>query len=103
MKDNWHHWLLLSCLALLLFVSACRPSTSTVEPTVPSDLEDLEAALTAEVVDDRPEVVDYLGRPDAFTILLLRKRPHIARGRPAGRISLRMPSAYQFFSNSPSL
>ena len=35
------------------------------------DLEDLEAALAADKVDDRPGVLEYLGRPDAFDIAIV--------------------------------
>lgn len=42
-------------------------SGAATEPLV-DDLEDLQAALAAEKEDDRPEVVEYLGRPDAFDI-----------------------------------
>jgi hypothetical protein len=40
----------------------------TAEATQPDDPENLPAALAAEVVDDRPEVLATLGRPDAFDI-----------------------------------
>jgi hypothetical protein len=36
-----------------------------------ADLGDLEAALAAETVDDRPGVLAYLGRPDAFNIAIV--------------------------------
>jgi hypothetical protein len=66
MKNRKLFWLVLSGIALLLSALACGLPT----PTTPSDL-DLEAALTAEVVDDRPEVLEYLGRPDAFSISIV--------------------------------
>jgi hypothetical protein len=71
MRDKRTCWPLLGCIALLISALACHFPTSSAEPTMPSDIEDLAAALTAEVVDDRPAVLDYLGRPDAFTISIV--------------------------------
>lgn len=84
MMDKRRYWSTLSCVVLLLSALACARAAPSAEPTVPSALpsptsapatpsgqEDLEAALAAEVVDDRPEVLAYLGRPDAFTISIV--------------------------------
>ena len=76
------------CTALLVATSlACGLLTGEREPTSvteapPSDdeasapddgddLGDLETALAAETVDDRPGVLDYLGPPDAFDIAIV--------------------------------
>jgi hypothetical protein len=50
--------------------TALEPTTA-VEPQGSEDLEDLTAALNAETVDDRPGVLAYLGRPDAFNISIV--------------------------------
>ena len=42
-----------------------------ISPVSEEDLNDLQAALDAEVVDHRSEVVDYLGFPDAFDIAIV--------------------------------
>lgn len=69
----------LICLSILIAATwGCSPPAQEAEPTTATDtsdaggaagdLDDLEAALTAETVDDRPGVLDYLGPPDAFDI-----------------------------------
>jgi hypothetical protein len=74
--------LLLYILLLVTTSLACTLSTSLLdddpEPTktpIPAeavgDLEDLDAALAAETVDDRPGVLAYLGPPDAFDIAIV--------------------------------
>jgi hypothetical protein len=66
----------LVALAICLFILmtaplACTtPAPETATP-VPDDLDDLQAALDAGVVDDRPEVLAALGRPDAFDISIV--------------------------------
>ena len=55
-------------LALISASLACNLATGGNEPESPADLEDLSAALEAELVDDRPGVLEYLGNPDAFDI-----------------------------------
>jgi hypothetical protein len=74
---------LLVCLLALVVVSlACNalpPEAPTAAPTPadqvdPADLadvDDLQAALAAEAVDDRPEILATLGRPDAFDISIV--------------------------------
>jgi hypothetical protein len=73
------------CTALLVATSlACGLLTGEREPaavaetpasddeaSAPDALDDLEAALAAETVDDRPGVLDYLGPPDAFDIAIV--------------------------------
>jgi hypothetical protein len=74
----------LVCLSFLLIaLPACgrstrqaeTPSPAAAQPAaseaLPDDLEDLRAALAAEIVDDRPGVLAALGRPDAFDISVL--------------------------------
>lgn len=52
-------------------------TTPDIIPTLPPDdaqmitASEIEAAFAAEVVDDRPTVLEYLGRPDAFSISIL--------------------------------
>jgi hypothetical protein len=48
---------------------ASDEEASTLDDGV--DLADLEEALAAETVDDRPGVLDYLGPPDAFDIAIV--------------------------------
>jgi hypothetical protein len=57
---------------------AVQPAVETPPTTpqaaseaAPDDLQDLSAALAAEVVDDRPGVLAALGRPDAFDIAVV--------------------------------
>lgn len=91
MKQTPHATILfLICLSVVIAsASGCSPPAPDAQPTsrqrgdtahgddtprtgdtadLPADLEDLEAALTAETVDDRPGVLEYLGPPDAFDI-----------------------------------
>jgi hypothetical protein len=49
---------------------AVAPPAAAEDSATAVDLE-LQEALAAEVVDDRPEVLGYLGRPDAFTISIV--------------------------------
>jgi len=50
---------------------ACNASAPKAPTPVAGDPDDLQAALRAEVVDDRPEVLATLGRPDAFDISIV--------------------------------
>lgn len=69
-------WILIGMVSLMALVTwACRlpfslPFSRTAVDSDPMirDLEDLQAALTVEKVDDRPEVIAYMGVPDAFDI-----------------------------------
>jgi len=66
--------LLLSIFFLLTSSIAC--SLTNFLPDVPvlggaEDYEDLSTALDAEIVDDRPGVLEYLGPPDAFDISIV--------------------------------
>lgn len=82
MKSRTHSkGLTIICIALLITVSlACNFVMGDGEPDTAeapasdedvADLGDLEAALAAETVDDRPGVLVYLGRPDAFNIAIV--------------------------------
>ncbi|MBN1318222.1 MAG: hypothetical protein JXA42_22265, partial [Anaerolineales bacterium] len=63
---------LLILVSILITASiACNHPAFKPEPAPPSDLDELEAALNAGVVDDRPGVLEYLGRPDAFDISIV--------------------------------
>ena len=60
------------CLfALSAVLLACNTSAPKAPTPVAGDPDDLQAALRAEVVDDRPEVLATLGRPDAFDISIV--------------------------------
>lgn len=60
------------CLfALSAVLLACNASAPKAPTPVAGDPDDLQAALRAEVVDDRPEVLATLGRPDAFDISIV--------------------------------
>lgn len=81
MKTKSIHILtLIGMIALMMMVTgACRlPFTlpfsreaGVSDPAI-RDLEDLQAALSAEKVDDRPEIIAYLGKPDAFDIAFIK-------------------------------
>jgi hypothetical protein len=86
MKNKHLHWFLLIGAILALYSLACNyqfskdqdsESTPAITPTpLPDDAHiktasEIEAAFAAEVVDDRPIVLEYLGRPDAFDISIL--------------------------------
>jgi hypothetical protein len=63
---------ILILLSLLIASAlACNYPALQPAPTAPADGVDLQEALNAETVDDRPGVVEYLGRPDAFDIALV--------------------------------
>lgn len=53
---------------LVLTSLACNHPAFQKEPVPTTDLGDLQAALNSEVADDRPGVLEQLGRPDAFDI-----------------------------------
>lgn len=68
-----HHcppaFLLIPISLLILSILACNlPSLASPKA---DDLENLESALKAETVDDRPEILAYLGTPDAFDISIV--------------------------------
>ena len=66
--------ILISILILVLIAAslACNFSRGgKSESTLAEDFEGLEAALAADKVDDRPGVLEYLGRPDAFDIAVV--------------------------------
>lgn len=66
--------ILLIISGLLITSVACNLHTLLPDffPVVSEDaLNDLPAALDAETVDHRPEVLEYLGRPDAFDIAIV--------------------------------
>ncbi len=46
-------------------------ATIPADETLEFSPEQLEAAFSAPVVDDRPEVLSFLGQPDAFTISIV--------------------------------
>jgi hypothetical protein len=67
-------FLLLIIWVLILSSLACNlPSFSAGKSAMEDleNLEDLEAALTAETDDNRPEILSYLGNPDAFDISIV--------------------------------
>ncbi len=68
--------LIIICITLLISVSlACTFVRGEGEPDAAAvdvdNLEELDAALAAETVDDRPGVLAYLGPPDAFDIAIV--------------------------------
>jgi len=63
--------MLLLVLALITASLACNIPGVGGESEISEDLEDLQTALTAEVIDDRPGVLEYLGMPDAFDISIV--------------------------------
>jgi len=62
---------LLFVLGLVFASLACNLPEGGRESGTPDNWEDLRAALTAEVIDDRPGVLEYLGPPDAFDISIV--------------------------------
>lgn len=77
---------LLLCLSLLIAASlACNFLARQIMPATLddaddlADINDLSAALAAEIVDDRPEVMAYLGRPDAFDISIIQVDEGVVR------------------------
>jgi hypothetical protein len=60
------------CLFILTAVSLACNASAPVPPTpVAGDPDDLQDALSADTVDDRPQVLATLGRPDAFDISIV--------------------------------
>lgn len=55
-------------LALITAALACNHPALEKKPVTTGDNDELKAALNAEVVDDRPEILATLGTPDAFDI-----------------------------------
>lgn len=76
--------LIIICIALLIIVSlACNFGGEDGELDAPAedvdDLADLESALAAETVDNRPGVLAYLGPPDAFDIAFVQVEGGVVR------------------------
>ena len=55
----------------LMLGLACNMPTRNTGLSTGAEVEDLKAALAGEVVDDRAEVYENLGRPDAFDISIV--------------------------------
>lgn len=71
---NLRSLLLIFVLVLMAASLACNMPGGGSDPEITVDLEDiddLQAALNAEVIDDRPGVLEYLGPPDAFDISIV--------------------------------
>ncbi len=70
-------WIILTMIIFPLLIGlACTSGLLPTrdgrdDPTFGVDSEDLIEALTNEVIDHRPEVYAYLGRPDAFDIAIV--------------------------------
>ena len=61
----------LAAVALACNLPALQKPAATEVPHPAATAPDLQAALDAERVDDRPQVLAYLGRPDTFDISLV--------------------------------
>lgn len=73
---KWKWIILIMTIFPLLIGRACASGLLPTrgdrdDPTFGVDSEDLIEALTNEVIDHRPEVYAYLGRPDAFDIAIV--------------------------------
>lgn len=64
--------MLLFVLTLITASLACNMPGVGGESETSEDLEDFQAVLTSEVIDDRPGVLEYLGVPDAFDISIVK-------------------------------
>jgi hypothetical protein len=63
--------LTLAISALVTVALACNLPGRRSGSLDEADLSSLESALQAEIVDDRPAVLEYLGIPDAFDISIV--------------------------------
>jgi hypothetical protein len=58
-------------LMLVAVLPACNARAPETAIPIAGDVDDLQAAPSADVVDDRPQVLAALGRPDAFDISIV--------------------------------
>ena len=71
-RSNPKFMLPLSGILLLMIVSlGCNLTNLVMKSDTSEENEELMAALSSEVFDDRPEIVEFLGIPDAFDISIV--------------------------------